>query len=411
MAHIDLQSGEATPDSPNNDSDPPPMRFEAETVEAVNSVRGALGDLLAELPGEVRRPRELQKLLGVDYKICWQVFNVVQASDPLAAVKHTPSPSAVKRFLASGLQLGVARKRIDAVREAIEDFNRVVRVHADDRDTFQSMVAAVAEDGDGASDLQQRRAAYRSMSHIWGVQIESHLAAGFVRRARSGEGLDECLLTIKRGFRRLRPDVSPIVYGQAAQPQRALDPVAEKKYRAPLLPEFCSRPFPKLRTVHGANSWVYTKLATEGIGRQSRVDLAFGIAWNNTPPNTTPEGRSCAKGGMRFRTPTGLFIFDYLIHRPSFPTALPIVRAFQDMPGDDSPAAPGDAPKLQLTERPTVLGRADKVMSHPDWPRYPELLRFAAHRLEWDLAEFDVVRLRVEFPVFASVIWLLLPTD
>jgi len=396
--------------------------FESDTVNAVASVRRALGALVAEIPGGARRPRELQRALGVDYKICWQVFNVIQASDPLAAAKHTPSASALTRFLASGRQLGIAKSRIEAVRSAIDQFNRVVKTHADDREMFHSMVAAIgSEDGDSISDLPHRRAAYRSMSQIWGAQSDAHLVAGAIRRSTSGTALDECLLTVKTGFRRLRTSVSPIVYGSRhggdlqrapSHEQSPLNAAAQKKYHAPLLPEFCSRPVPKLRTVAGGGGWLYTKLATEGIGRQSKVDLAFGVSSSGVPIARDEQGRAFGHGGITVRTPTELLIMDVVVHRPSFGLVKPQLLAYQDLPGGAAASNVSlEAPQLRLREAVLPLGPADQVPTTPEWPNYPELLHLAASALRWDLAEFDVFRLRLQYPVFGSVVCLRFPLD
>ena len=387
----------------------------ADTTPAVGAVIEALGALIADLPGGIRRPRQLQLALGIDYKVCWNVFNLITADDPLSVVKYTPSSSAIKRLLTSAKKRGVKTGRITAVQSAIEEFTRVVNAHADDRNTFDSMVSAVAaEDGDSASELQSRRSAYRSMSQIWGAQTELHLSTVLVRRAESGDGVDECLLTVKHGFRLLLPTASPIVYGSRAsgdaakndpQSQIPLDPQVASQQHAPLLPKFCSTPLPNLRTDEGGAGWLYTKLATEGIGRQSTVDLAFGmVARNVIPPMDEVGGRRLVRSGVTFRTPTAELLQNFLIHRSLCEHLNLQTIAFMSMPGDESPGVARIAPQLTVSEKIQRLGAANRPMMTPEWPRYSELLKYAANKLKWDLSEFEVYRLRVQYPVFGSVV-------
>jgi hypothetical protein len=390
-------------------------RFETETIVAAASVREALGALVSEIPGEIRKPRELQRVLGVDYKICWQVFNVIQAGDPLKAAKFTPSAPALKRFLASSLSIGINASRVEAVQSAIDQFTSVVRKHAEDRSTFQAMVSAASEGDDAAAELPHRRAAYRAMSHIWGAQVESHLSLNFVRRSSSGDRLDECSIAIKRGFHRLRTTASPIVSGSRPSVEEAppsqfirqpLDVEAAKKYQAPILPLFSSRPLPKLRTEPGGGGWVHTKLAEEGIGRQSRVNLAFGMGTIGLPVSFDADGRRLFRSGAVFRTPTGLLVMDVLVHRQSFPNIDPEAVAFQSMPGEENPVVAKEAPQLPVHERIAMLGSAHLASDTPDWPDYSKALRYAAEKMKWDLAEFDIFRLRMEYPVIGAVVRL-----
>lgn len=389
--------------------------FEAATQAATAGVRAALLGLVGQISAEVRRPRELQKVMGLDYKICWQVINVIQAPDPLSAARYTPSAPALKRFLVRAQEMGVSTGHVDAVREAVEEFARVVKVHADDLESFQSMVSAVAaDDGDvGTREIQHRKLAYRSMSQIWGAQTEALLGMSMIRRSASGKGVDQCQGTAKLGLRRLRPDVSPIMYGSRAhtdvaesgRPQQvAVFPEYAEQFSAPLVPEFCSQPLPRLRTVKAGGGWTYAKLATEGIGRQSDSDLAFAVWAENVPFTIDGDGRRVFRGGTTFRNSTAFYLFDLMVHRPSFGSVSPEVICIQDIPGDESPEVSRNAAQLVLREKVVGLGSADTINGVAEWGQWPKFVAAVFGRLGWNPAEFDLFRLRVQFPVFGSVI-------
>lgn len=177
-----------------------------------------------------------------------------------------------------------------------------------------------------------------------------------------------------------------------------------KQFKAPILPEFSSQPLPELVTEAGDAGWVYTSLATEGIGRQSNVDVAMGMASMGLPDTFDVDGRKMFRTGTTFRTPTALLIMDVLVHRPTIKDINPYAVAFQSMPGDEMAAVARKAPQLQVHEKVIPLGRADLATNSPEWPRYVDLLNYLASAMHWHLSEFDIYRLRVEYPVFGSVI-------
>ncbi len=406
-----LTTAESLRDIDSSATDRP---FETETLAASERVRATLSALVAALPGEIRKATHLQRLLGIDYKICWQVFNVVRAPDLLTSAKHAPTAAALKRFLGAASQLGVDSHIVDSVRAASEKLGQVIKTHADNRDTFHSMVNGVSG-ADADADFQHRRAAYRAMSQIWGTQTDVHMSIAIVRRSTSGEGTDECMVTAKLGLRRLRPNVSLNVYGYRHHSSIALpttiirsplDSESAKLYGAPLIAEFTSKPTPNLRTVTGPGGWTYLELANEGIGRKSAVDLTFGGVAYGVPYSVDTDGRKIFRAGTTFRAATGLHVANLLVHRPSFGDVEPELTAFLSSPGDESPAVARSAPQLPLSDKVVHLGRADKATATPDFARFPQLLADAARKVDWDLSEFDLFRARIEYPVLSTVIRL-----
>lgn len=389
--------------------------FAADTESAVAEVRKALAAFLAGLSQPIRRPKELQKALGVDYNICWHVFNVLTDNDPLVAARHTPTPSALRRFLKSGQEAGIDEARIQAVESAIAHFNEVVRKHADDRKSFQSMVSSLSSEG-GDDAVRFRRQVHRGMCQLWGAQCESQFNIAMFRKSLYGPGKDFVSFGIKTGFRRLRASANPIVAGvrdnaqttsSGSPVQIPLDPEAAELYESPLVRAFSSNPVPALKTEVGGKGWLYTRLATKGIGRTSAIDLAFGTEWRNSPMLVDPiSNLPFIHTAMTVRTPSELLIFDLLVHRPSYGRVKPEVSAAQSMPMDELPSVSRVAPQLELSETVLDLGPADKVIGTPDWPTYGGVLRYIAPRFNCDLSEYDVYRFRLEYPVVGSIIRL-----
>src|SRR5689334_21225566 len=125
-AHMTAPSERQSPPAPPADL----ARYVAETATAFAAVRRALADLLDALPGDLRKPPDLQRALILDYRLCWQVFNVIRADDSLAVAARVPGPPSLKRLLSAADRRGAPPELTRAVRAAVDDFNAVVDAHA-----------------------------------------------------------------------------------------------------------------------------------------------------------------------------------------------------------------------------------------------------------------------------------------
>jgi hypothetical protein len=389
------------------------QQFELDTVSAANAVRASLNAFVKELPGApIQRARDLQKRINADYKICWHVFNTISAPNSMSSVRHIPTVLGIKRFLAAGLEAGVGPAKVEAVRVAIENFASIVNTHAGDRNVFQAMVTSTSALEDDSDDQSHRRASYRSMSQIWGFQVERHLSFCFYKCADDGQTFENCAINVKQGFRKLRGDAKPIVGGSATwqdggtgATEFPLDRVTAAVFGAPLLREFSSPFLPSMRTDLGVNGWSYTTLTSEGIGRQNSVDLAFGVGARNLAVCFDKRsGEKTFRNNSVFRTPTASYMKDILVHRTSLRTTSVHLKMLQNMPDVNSTEIPGFIPEVKLAEKLVLLGPADQVGDTIECPRYTEIVGYAADKMGWNIAEFDVFRVKVEYPVFGSVI-------
>ena len=387
--------------------------FEVETAKALASVRKTLGALVAAMPGEIRRPIDLQRLTQADYRVCWQVFSVLRSGTSIAAANQVPRLPSLRRLLDAAEGMPVSPTLIAAVQTAVQEFDRVVKTHAGDRSAFDAMVAGVSPGGSSESiDLFHRRAAYRSLSHIWGMQVETFSRLVLVRPSASGHGTDECMLNNKLRVRRLRPGVSSRVHGflerplsSAAALQPALEPIdteAANTYGVPLLPEFCSQPVPQFKTVRTDDGWNYSELVGEELGRRSAVDLTFSGIYRGLPPKLDTDGRPLVSSGTLMTIPTGLLISDLAVHRPSYGPVTPEVAVYGALRGNESPAGTDQTPQLPIREHMVALGRGADAVQTPEVAQYPEMFRYVCGILGWDPEEFDVYRLRLAFPVLSS---------
>ncbi len=387
----------------------PVKRFEEELGRHFLSLRRALLMLLEEL-GSPRTPSLLQRRLGVGYTICWQIFQITKVSDAAAAAQHTPSPEGLKRLLALPQASSVSQHTAESVQSASEEFRRFVKRHADDLASFDSMlVSSVPDDRAEKILIQRRRAAYNATSHVWGIQTDMNCMTMIVRR-NANDLLDGAGLFIHRGIRRLRPDVQVTLMGYHTGSdnhpvhREPMDKLAAEQYQAPFLPEFCSKPMPRIERQALPSGWILHNLAGQAIGRVANFNCAFGYTVKDQPYIRDANNRSLVQFTHSYiRRPAALLVMDLVVHRPSFGVVQP-ERAMH--PYHEGHAFLDSAAGIQpfpLDESVVMIGPADEV-DLAEVPRYAEMLQYAAASADWNLREFDVYRLRIPYPVMGSTI-------
>lgn len=397
-------------------------RFEDDTLEAMRLVKASLTKLVKAISPDLARPIDLQKRLQLDSKLCWQVFNILRDKTMLASAQHVPSMTSLKRLFAGAMKQGVSPELVEAVTGAVNEFNYVVDSHAPDRPAFDSMVAAAtAGDSDSRTDLWHRRNAFRSESHIWGVQVETFISVVFIRPSADGQGKDECTLSVRLGHRRLRPSATIVVHRSStgvateflpASSALPLDPGANATFHAPLLPEFCSSPVPELRRGIADERSTQIELSGTAVGRKSSVDLVFGHQVHNVPFSMDDQGRRSFRQSTRFVTPAALFYGFVLVHRPSYGAVNPtmIIHSKTDV-ATGHPPTPNQILPVHCEVESFGNGAAGLVVE--EYPRMEELVRYACKILNWNLWEFDVYRSRITYPILHSVarMAMTLPTE
>lgn len=383
----------------------------AEAEEALGELRAAMSRLINAVPGGARRAVDLQRGLGLDYRLAWQAFAIAQAESALEAGQHVPSAASVRRLVGAAREAGVGEGALGAVTRGAERFEKLVAAHAEDRKSFEAMVHSLAEpngDGEAAIALGLRRTAYRTNSAIWGVQVGLFWTC-LLARPGTGRGTnDHMLISAKLGLRRLRADAPVLVErtrsGDDERREReAVDKAAFARHGVPLMPDFCSRPTPKLRATKSADGWNRSELASSAVGRASSVDLVFASRMRDVKvARGGPNNARGIRSSSCFVTPAETTVMDMLVHRDLLPVT-PSVRTYTSVEVLSHELAPLDAPTLPGKLPVTV--REDGSVDSPDVPRAAEIVGRACEEAGWDPREFVLYRVRQDYPVLHSVVW------
>lgn len=407
--------GHPTPGSPTI---PPAWKdFQTDAEQVLHQLRTALSEVVASVPGRVSKPTDLQRALRVDLNVCCKVLKTISTPGVLPVGLHLPGIIALRSFLKAARKAGVGEAAVDAAMRATDAFNDLVNTHADDRTTFDSMISSLVVSDDAANiTFQHRRATARGQAHLFGMQARAQFKCLLVQPSAQDPGLlDLANLTGFVSLRLWRPTQTPIVLTPAyttnddgtttrSVRREPLDPSADHAAGATLLPQFCEGPAVQLREVPTTPGRVLGELVGVGIGNKAAVTCVEGHLNRSAVPRYKDPGNKIGGHLAEIRVPCDTLFLDLLVREDTFGPLRPTVNMCADHLAELR--APGTSAwqRLEPYESVEYLGKGTSVLYAPEYPRYPELGRYAFERLGWDAERFDVYRCRMEYPVLPSTV-------
>jgi hypothetical protein len=399
----------------------PAEPFADDARRVVHGLRGALRDVIERASSTPNlRASQLADALDLDRHLAWKISKVIGLQDPFAASQFVPGRGGIRILLAAARRHRVPEDVVEAAGAAFEEFRRVMKSHAGDRQTFNAMLAGHTTRSEARADLEHRKGAFQHNSYIWGVQARTHLSSFILRASEIRPGYYDSVTL--RGFidlRWIRPDVSWRIrrmcavddYGRVcADFQRhALSPLTAAESggaEVPLLREFCSQPVPKLRAPDGAPANTSYQLVEGSVGNSGSLTCLLGEIGRGVEPYTGGEKYARLVLATEVRTPAETLVFDLIVHRGMLGRLNPTAHMFGDLFDRGFNDPPVEADRLPLAEQVEYLGSGADALSTPEVPRYPEMVRFAFDRVGWPESEFDVYRLRIAYPPIPSTVWI-----
>jgi hypothetical protein len=391
-------------------------RIQDVAIVITREIQRSFARLISQLPGRVVRASHLQKCLEIDSKVAWQVFKIAKAEDPLDAVRYMPSMVSIKRVVAAAEREGVARDVLDAVQEAVSQYDAAGKQHADGRASFTSMITALRNDEAAeAVAVQTRRSAFRDNCQLWGSQVGVFFNQGVLLKRPSDEMV--CInTTVKTDFRKLRTGALPVLYGYSQRSKEGklipvdrtpIDPEAFSKYGVPVLPQFCSKPIPDFGNAEMKDGWTVHKIQGEQIGKLGSFDLVTSYIYGDPHLVELSDGREIFFLSMAFRVPTETAIIELLVHRPSMGIISPQFRIIPEVGIDFVTELERQQPVMPNFETPQSLGRLPTAPPVSELRDYSELTTYVLNTQSWSKQEFDVYRVSISYPILhtLAVLW------
>ncbi len=398
---------------PSLTTDRPPIRaFEAEIRVATTKIRRALSALLEDVQIDISNAMAAARLLGLDKNLTWKIARVVREDDPAVAIQHFPGRSGLDIFLRRLTDQGASAALVKAAREAYVEFNRVVELHAGDRETLEMMMGSVSQDSQRQRAENHRKYAFRGNGAIWGVQARVQTSTHIVAPSEDEDLVDLAIISGLVDLKRLRSDVAWAVAtvrciaddGSARAPgvPEPLDPHGLAPNGVPLMPAFCSRPIPELRAIGGPEETLRHELTEGPIGNTAAVTCVTGWLYRNSAPRFRTDDDRFGENFVSLSTPVEVAYHDVFLHRSLDFAAQPIAALYSQLPGSMAfPHGQRDRGLLPLHETLVQLGTPPDV-GMSEVSHYPRLVECGVERLGWALSDFVGFRLKIRYPPIPS---------
>ena len=380
-----------------------------DTATAVHELRRCLDAVISLLPGQISRASELQHALEVDKALAWRVFNGVECSDAFSAARYLPRSAGIRSFLLAARKKGVEAAPLERVTAAVEALDCVVKSHAGDRKRFDMLLASHSVEGKREADRTHRRTAFEGNSYIWGASADVQFRSAFLAPSATDGFADMANLRGLLGLEFLRPAMSwpvgitwPRQDDMRTSREASIEPLFDMGNASEEVASlFFSDPSLRVEARTSDTGGMQYMVSTGEVGATGAISCVTGDVVRPVGAVTAEEGSREGGAMATISCPVRLLILDVLVHRRLFPGVVPevIVRS-------DVAFGQGLQNNLPVSETATFMGPADGIIRTAEVPRYDEMRSFVFERLGWDHAEFDVYRLRVEYPILSTALAL-----
>ena len=383
--------------------------FGSETSKAVHELRRLLDAVINLLPGPISRASELQHALEVDKALAWRVFNAVECPDAFTAARYLPRSAGIRSFLMAARKKGVDPAALEQVSVAVEALDRVVKSHAGDRKRFDMLLASHSVEGKREADLAHRRTAFEGNTYIWGASSDVQLRSAFLAPSAKDGFADMANLRGLLGLEFLRPAMSwpvgitwPRQDDMRTSREASIEPLFDMGDASEEVASlFFSDPSLRVESRNSDEGGLQYMVSTGEVGATGAISCVTGDVVRPVGALTAEEGSREGGAMATISCPVRLLILDVLVHRSLFPGVTPEVVVRSNIGLGEGQQHP-----LPVSETPTFMGPADGIIRTAEVPRYDEMRGYVFERVGWDPAEFDVYRLRVEYPILSTALAL-----
>ena len=383
--------------------------FRTDCDAAIHRIRLSL-ERLAEAAGcDLLRPQEVSRRFGLNKNLTWKFARVLLAEDSFDAVAMIPRAEGVEIFLRAFESARVSAPCVDAVRDAIREFEAVVTRHFGDRGQLELVLDGLRSDG----NLEQsRRTAFRGMTGVFGVQAAVRLTAQIISpSANAGDPADYTLIVGLAGLQRLRPIGALPVFrasGSTTNPLSASQPLitssgcAEPEF---LLRDFSTFPDSTVTAAAAPGGGLTAELSEGPIGRIGQSDLYFASVTRGAMQlRSTPDDAEISLV-TRVSIPTEALLSDLFVHRSmaGLETLRTSIHSTLSQPLSDDPRQ-RELSLLPIQVTPIVVEDLAAGFGTRGVPGYEEMVGRAFDALGADRAEFRLIRVAMEFPPAPSAL-------
>ncbi len=385
-------------------------KFDEHCRRSVHALRGSLLDLYRTVGADPSKPQEVSRRYQLNKNLTWKVARIISAEDAFEAVPLIPGPGGLDILLDAMAQAGAPDEALARVRDAIDEFDRMIDVHTGDRSQLELVLDSM---GVGRPMEMSRKLAFRGNSGIWGIQAGVRVTAHFLAPCRSEPDLlDLAIMGGLTRVRRLRPvDRWPVFqlrhYNDDGSPDRrplrreAIEPAPPGTAATPgdpwLMRSFCSGAMPTIHPARRGDVTLY-EIGEGPVGRTGEFSCFFGFADLASVPRYRDASNSVGELISSVSVPAEALHFDLFVHESLTEAMSPRSEMLGTLGG--AVDGVGTMP-LHMPERFRNLGPG-ALIDTPLVDRYGEAIEAVMTKLGRRLSEFRCLRLLVEHPPMSS---------
>lgn len=382
--------------------------FDVHVRVVAHRVRASLAETLSQLGIDPTKPQVMSRQLGLDKSLAWKTSRLVSDDDPFAAMPRLPGRSGQKILIKALEQAGASVESLKSVQDSMDEFERLVEIHAGDRETLEVMVSSLSPQGAPEREETSRKLAFQGNSAIFGVQARVQTTAHIVGPSATQDFIDIAVINGLVDLRRLRADTPWAV----AILRSYSDSGVEKDYGGvtgldgqkvpdeglPLLSAFSSTHLPPMLKSRTTDGGIRYELPGGPVGNTGACTCITG--WISRAAGClkrTPDDRY-GEHAVHWNTPAELAVFDLFIHKSLAFAHRPRSIIYSQLPG--GPIYPRDGHErgiLPVSEGMTELGTPPELMT-PELPRYRSMIETGCKSLGFASGDFVGFRMRMRYP-------------
>ncbi len=382
-------------------------------VRVLQRLRGTLTELFLSAGINPAETRSSARELGLSKDLFWRVARMTLADDIFAQSSQIPPKTSIERVISAIEKNGVSTGLIRDVREAMREFEKMVKSTSSDRSTFEIMLPGLSSDNITQRQENVRKQAFLSNSSIWGVQAQTAFKAFFMIPSDNEDSMiDLANLSGLIDFRRLRKvswpiyqrqifDDKGVTYSQTVEP---IENIPKEVGGLPIIPEFCSKPLPNL-SWRSTETVRYYEIEPDLIGNAGSITCVLGGISRHSAGRYRDENND--RGGLIFEltTPVKLVNVDLFIHR-ELPFKMPPDVIIFDRLSCSHGYTPVMEDKRQLPHSNKVisLGSGTTGCSTHHIPGYLQMLERVTAKLGCSSEEFNAFRFTLKFPPIPTAV-------
>lgn len=380
--------------------------FEDHCSTALDGLRASLTELYQAAGADPESPQGISREYGVNRNLSWKVSRIMRAEDPYAVFHHLPGVAGLHILLDAFLTAGAPKVKVEGVRAAIVEFERMVKLHAGDRQTLELMLDSLAPEHAPSEPLEvSRKLAFRGNSGIWGVQAKLRLRTVMIApNPEDPAVLDIAQVSGLLGVRRFRHGAAWPLFqredfnddgSRRVIRETPLDPVNSDPATM-MMPEFCSAPLPTIRSTPTPLGTRYEQVGGE-LGNRGATTCVYGSYLRRFAPRHRDEKNVRGEFFTSINAPVEHLLFDVIVHRDLVADRFDL-RAEVLQAESSSPFFDRHGTGLPCPERVRRLGANTPRVATPMAPRYGEIIDRVYERLAWDPQDFRGYRYEMKYP-------------